>query len=334
MSELVDTVVGLIDETKFSGVVRVDDAAGMFVVGAYGMADRRHAIGNTTTTRFALASGTKGLTALTVMRLVELGTLGLSTSARSILGRDLPLVDDGVTIEHLLAHRSGIGDYLDEDIGGDITDYAMAVPVHRLAATEDYVAALDGYPAKFAPGAEFSYSNAGYVVLALIAERVCATDFHELVDRLVCAPGVMANTAFLRSDELPGNTAVGYLAADGLRTNALHLPVRGSGDGGIYSTLDDMHALWAAVFDGRIVAPTTLAEMIRPRSRTPSGAHRYGLGFWLGGADDSVQLEGYDAGVSFRSVCHPNLGRTYTVISNTSEGAWPVANLLDEQFIA
>ena len=49
------------------------------------------------------------------MSLVEEGRLGLDTTARSVLGDDLPLIDDTVTIEHLLAHRSGIGDYLDED---------------------------------------------------------------------------------------------------------------------------------------------------------------------------------------------------------------------------
>ena len=49
------------------------------------------------------------------MSLIEDGTLELATTARSVLGDDLPLIDDDVTIEHLLAHRSGIGDYLDED---------------------------------------------------------------------------------------------------------------------------------------------------------------------------------------------------------------------------
>ena len=62
-------------------------------------------------------AATKSLTALAVVSLIEDGLLELSTTARSVLGSDLPLIDDGVTIEHLLAHRSGIGDYLDEDAG-------------------------------------------------------------------------------------------------------------------------------------------------------------------------------------------------------------------------
>ena len=80
-----------------------------------------------------------------------------------------------MTIEHLLAHRSGIGDYLDEEADHEITDYVLAVPVHELATTEQYLAVLDGHPTKFPAGERFSYCNGGYVVLALIAERVSGT---------------------------------------------------------------------------------------------------------------------------------------------------------------
>jgi hypothetical protein len=116
------------------------------------LAHRGWRIPNTTTTRFALASGNKGFTALAVMSLVEEGALSLATTARSILGEDLPLIDDGVTVEHLLGHRSGIGDYLDEEAQDDITTYAMPVPVHELATTEDYLAVLGGFDTVFAPG--------------------------------------------------------------------------------------------------------------------------------------------------------------------------------------
>jgi CubicO group peptidase (beta-lactamase class C family) len=51
-----------------------------------------------------------------VVSLIEEGQLKMSTTARSVLGMDLPLIDDEVTVEHLLAHRSGIGDYFDEEI--------------------------------------------------------------------------------------------------------------------------------------------------------------------------------------------------------------------------
>lgn len=86
---------------------------------------------------------------------MEDGRLELSTTARSILGDDLPLVGDDVTVEHLPSHRSGTGDYLDEDEGLDLTAYLMPVPVHELANTEDYLAVLDGHPLKFPAGERF-----------------------------------------------------------------------------------------------------------------------------------------------------------------------------------
>ena len=132
----------------------------------------------------------------------------------------------------------------------------MPVPVHELATTEEFLAVLDGHPTDVRRRASGSpYNNGGFVVLALLAERASGVPFHELVAQRVCAPAGMADTAFLRSDELPGRAALGYLDADGPRTNVFHLPVRGSGDGGIYSTVADVSAFWSALFAGRIVSP-------------------------------------------------------------------------------
>jgi CubicO group peptidase (beta-lactamase class C family) len=324
-------VDALAAQTRFSGVARVDRCGRVELEKAYGFADRGHEIPNTIDTQFAIASGSKGLTALTLVSLIEDGALQLTTTARSVLGANLPLIDDDVTIEHLLSHRSGIGDYLDEDAGHAVTDYVMPVSVHELATTEQYLAVLGGHPMAFPSGERFAYCNSGYVVLALIAERASGVAFHDLVRQRVCAPAGMDDTEFLRSDELPGRAALGYLTEDSPRTNVFHLPVRGSGDGGMYSTAADISALWSAFFGGRIVSMEWVAEMVRPRSEVPEESRRYGLGFWLDASSDVVKLEGCDAGVSFRSVHDPASKTTRTVISNTSEGAWAIARLLDEQ---
>ena len=317
--------------TAFSGVVRIDRDDGIELAKAYGFADRRNQIPNTLDTQFAIASGGKALTALAVVSLIEDGTLDLRTTARSVLGDDLPLIGDDVTIEHLLSHRSGIGDYLDEDALGDITDYVLPVPVHELATTEQYLAVLGGHATKFAPDAQFSYCNAGYVVLALVAERTSGVPFHDLVRRRVCEPAGMVATAFLRSDELPGRAALGYLTSDATsRTNVFHLPVRGAGDGGIYSTVADIRSFWTAFFAGEIVSSDWVVEMVRVRSEVPRQSMRYGLGFWLHGSSNVVILEGSDAGVSFRSGHDPMRRLTHTMISNTSE-TWSIARLLGEQ---
>src|SRR5262249_23298785 len=132
-ASLADMVEHSATDAGFSGAVRVDRGGETVVARAYGMADRARGVANSVDTQFGIASGGKGLTGLAVLQLVEAGALQGWTSARSVLGRDLPLIDDRVTIEHLLAHRSGIGDYLDESGDHPITDYALTVPVHELA---------------------------------------------------------------------------------------------------------------------------------------------------------------------------------------------------------
>jgi CubicO group peptidase (beta-lactamase class C family) len=311
-------------KTAFSGVVRVDRGDDVLIETAWGLADRRWGIPNTVDTLFGIASGTKGLTALTIVSLIDEGVLSFQTPAREFLGEDLPLIRDDVTVEHLLAHRSGIGDYYDEELVTDFDSFELPVPVNKLATTGDYLVVLDGHPTKFAPDERFAYSNGGYVVLALIAERASATRFHELVVQRVCEPAGMGDTGFFRSDELPERTAVGYV--DDARTNVFHLPVRGSGDGGIYTTVGDMRALWTSVFAGRIVSIEWTEEMVR--SRSDSGPLQYGLGFWLDSANGLVRLHGADAGVSFVSTHDRRCDDTRTVVSNTSEGASPIARHL------
>nr|WP_042198190.1 serine hydrolase domain-containing protein [Kibdelosporangium sp. MJ126-NF4]CEL23255.1 penicillin-binding protein [Kibdelosporangium sp. MJ126-NF4]CTQ94417.1 penicillin-binding protein [Kibdelosporangium sp. MJ126-NF4] len=322
---LAEEVDRIAEETGFAGVVSVDRHGTVEFAKAYGYAHRGYQIANTLDTRFAIASGTKGLTALTVASLIVEGVMELTTTARSVLGDDLPLVDDAVTVEHLLSHRSGIGEYYEEeDFGTDELPYLLPAGPHELVNTEDYLGILDGHPHQFQPGDKFEYCNAGYVVLALIAERLTGTPFHALVRDRVCLPAGMASTDFLRTDEPGPHTAIGYV---GDRTNIFHLPVRGNGDGGVYSTTSDFTAFWRALLEGAIVPAEWVASMTRPRGEYDEKLH-YGLGFWLPVGTNTVMLEGFDAGVSFRSTHAPESGLTCTVIANTAEGAWPIARQL------
>ncbi len=324
----------LIDEAArglgLSGVVRLDMGGRTAVERAYGLAHRALSVPNRPDTQFAIASGSKGFTALAVTSLVDNGVLSLATTARSILGRDLPLIDDRVTVHHLLVHRSGIGDYLDEEVPHQPDDYVMSVSAHELSTTEQFLRVLDGHPQKFLPGERFSYSNGGYVVLALLAERASGMGFHELVSQRVLTPAGMADTSFLRADELPARAALGYLDGVGPRTNVFHLPVRGNGDGGAYTTAGDMHRFWNALFAGSILPSERVEQMLTPSTIATSEGVAYGLGFWLHESADAVELHGFDAGVGFVSVRHREARWTFTVVVNTSRGAWPMRQRLLE----
>ncbi|MET8849931.1 serine hydrolase domain-containing protein [Amycolatopsis sp. NPDC004625] len=300
-------------EAPFSGVVLVSRGDETLLAEASGYAHVAHGVENTIDTRFAIASGTKGFTALVVVGLVAEGRLELSMRARDILGEDLPLIDDRVTVEHLLTHTSGIGDYCDDENPPETPP--------GLVTSADYLAALDGYPQQFPPGERFHYNNGAFAVLGLIAERIAGIPFTDLVHDRVCTPAGLADTAFLRSDALPPRTATGYLE-DG-RTNVFSLPVVGHGDGGIYSSAPDFRRFWPAFLAGRIVPPEWVARMLRPHTG------RYGLGFWLP-RPGVVRLVGGDHGVAFRSTHEPSTGLVATLISNDHRGGGPRLRRLDE----
>jgi CubicO group peptidase (beta-lactamase class C family) len=309
----------------FAGVVSVSRGDTVEFEQAYGLADRAHHLSARPDTRFAIASGTKAFTALTVISLIVDGKLALDTTARSLLGADLPLIADEVSVEQLLTHRSGIGDYVDEDADEELP---LKVPVQDLDTTEHYLPALDGFPTKFSAGSRFSYCNSGYVVLALLAERASGAPFHDLVEQRVFARGGMSDTGFPRSDQLPERTATGYL--DDGRTNVFAVPVRGNGDGGAYTTVADVRAFWRALAAGAIVPADWAKRMITSQTDAPGRRLRYGWGLWLADSGSTVWLDGCDHGVSFRSLHDPGSGLTATVASNTTDGAWPVVRRLGE----
>jgi len=297
------------DLDGFSGVVSARRGEEVLGEWAAGMADRTWGVPNASDTRFGLASGTKTFTALTVLSLVADGVLSLDTLARGILGDDLPLIADDVTIDHLLTHRSGIGDYLDEEVDALAP---MTVPVQQLDSTPAYLAVLGGFPTKFRAGERFSYCNGGFVVLALIAERVSGTPFPELVRQRVFTPAGMTASSMPRSDALPPSTATGY--KDDGRTNVFELPVQGSGDGGAHSTAPDLHRFWQALTGGRMLPAELVAIATAPVTPDTGDGVGYGRGIWLD--DGDLVLSGGDHGVTAVSRHDPRTGTTVTGLAN------------------
>jgi CubicO group peptidase (beta-lactamase class C family) len=311
----------------FTGVVTVDVAGLRVLERAEGFIHRALRVPMKATARIAVASGSKAFTALAVMRLVEDGVLGLDQPARVLLGDDLPLIDDAVTVEHLLTHTSGIGDYLDED-SWEVSDHVLWLPVHTLTTAAAFLPVLDGHPQRFPAGARFAYCNGGYMVLAVLIERVTGSTYHDVVQRLVLEPAGLERTGFIALNELPADAAAGYIFDEGDLVNTLHLPVLGNGDGGAFTTADDLHLFWLALLDGRIVSRPTVEVMTRPRHDVPEENMRYGMGFWLHRTHPALILEGYDAGASFRSTHIIGTQTTVSVLGNSSQGAWPVISTL------
>ena len=181
----------------------------------------------------------------------------------------------------------------------------MPVPVHELATTEEYLAVLDGHATAFPPGERFAYNNGGYVVLALIAERASGVPFHELVRRRVVRAGRHGRHGVPALRRAPGRAALGYLTVDGSADE--RAPPARAGQRGRRDLLDrGGHQLVLARALRRPDRVDGLGggDGAAPQRRARQSM-RYGLGFWLHASSDVVMLDGYDAGVSFRSVHDP-----------------------------
>ncbi len=319
---------------SFSGVVSVRLGAELEFDRAYGYADRANAIENTMRTRFGTASVTKGFTALAVCALIEEGELTLETPATEVLGELLPDLSPEMTIEHLLTHTSGVGDYYDEDVVTDFTDFHLPIPWFRLERPRDYLPLIADLPAQFPPGERFSYSNSGYVLLGVIVEELTGVPFQRFVEARIFDPAGMSESGFFRFDQLPESTALGYIeASDGSwRTNVYNLPVVGGPDGGAFSTAADMARFWSSLHADRILGREWRERWLRPRISAPSPSLFYGLGVWIHQRPDGQAipfLQGEDAGVTFSSLHDASSETGYTVACNSPPGATEVVKLLD-----
>jgi CubicO group peptidase (beta-lactamase class C family) len=252
----------------FSGAVIVAKQGQPLFAQAYGLADRSSQRANTLDTPFNLASNNKMFTALVIARLVEQGKLDWNDK----VGKYLPkwpqkTVRDEVTIAQLLTHTSGLGQYWGEQHENQRDSLDTVSEYAELFSSEQPVAK---------PDEKFSYSNNGYVLLGLIAEKVSGKDYYQLARELVYQPAGMTHSDHYRKTDVNQGVAIGYDNQQAADTDALAL--RGSPDGGGYASANDLLRFALALQAGKIVRSDTLARMTQGSVAMGPGM-RYGYGF-------------------------------------------------------
>ena len=324
----------------FSGVVACRSGDADPVVVSRGLAYRPFAVPNSADTRFAVASGVKGFTAVAVLSLVDAGKLTLDTRVADVLSGVFPRFAPEVTVLHLLTHTSGIPDYCDEEDGCDFEALWVDRPVYRMRQASDFVPMFADLPMKFEPGERFGYNNSGFLVLGLIVEAVTSMPFARYVEEQICRRAGLVDTGFFESDALPDRVATGYIEdSDGsIRSNIFAIPIVGGADGGIITTAADVVRFWDGVFAGELASTETVA-LLNETSVGPTGLGdlEYSLGFWRANRwrDEPVfVLMGEDPGVSFYSAYSPATRDAFVVLSNSDYGAYQVDHRLVELFSA
>jgi CubicO group peptidase (beta-lactamase class C family) len=236
---------------EFSGVVVLARAGQPVFQHAYGFADRAARRPNDVETAFNLGSINKVFTQTAIRQLADAGKLDLD-STLATYWPDYPNreVARRVTIRQLLQHRSGIG--------GNIFAAPAGGRRRDVRHNRDFLPLFVSEPLQFEPGSRQQYSNAGYVVLGMLVERLSGEDYYDYVRRHVYAPAGMTRTAAWTVDSLPPNTALGYTTrGEGESAVPLHpdtdlLPGRGSSAGGGYSTAADLVRFVQALREGKV----------------------------------------------------------------------------------
>lgn len=237
---------------EFSGVAVVAKNGVPVFQRAYGMADRERGVANNTETAFNLGSINKVFTQIAILQLRAAGKLDLD-STLSTYWPDYPNkeVARRITIRQLMRHTSGIG--------GNIFGLPAGGKRSDIRTLKDYLPLFVNEPLAFEPGTRNAYSNAGYVVLGLLIERLSGDDYYSYVREHIFKPAGMTRTASFSVDSLPPNTAIGYTrgredapATAPLRPNVSDLPGRGSSAGGGYSTAQDLVRFVQALRENRI----------------------------------------------------------------------------------
>ena len=266
---------------RFSGVVLVSKGQRTIFHQAYGMAEKSFSVPNRPDTKFNLASMNKMFTGIAIAQLVAAGKLSFQDELAKVLP-DYPnkTVAEKITIHQLLTHTAGLGDFFDNP--------EFRPHRERYHRPSDYFPLFANAPLRFEPGSRFGYSNAGFVVLGAIVEKLSGEDYFDYVRAHLFQPAGMLNTDSYELTEVVPNLAIGYgrfeddpMGIDPRRSNVAFLPLRGSPAGGGYSTAPDLlkfaHALRAHKFMN-----AELTEIVTSPKTPMTGSPRpakYGYGF-------------------------------------------------------
>ena len=185
-------------------------------------------------------------------------------------------------------------------------------------------------PMMYGRGERFQYNNSGYVLLAMIIEKITGTDFDVYLKQNVFDRCGMSNTGYYSFDKLPAKCANSYIYCpdtDDYRTNIYSVGAKGTGDGGAFVTVGDIVKFWNGLIEHKLLSGEMVTQMFSKQSgdgKDPEEGY-YGLGVWIidnPQGQDYVYMQGCDDGISAISEYNPNNGMITVMLSNYGDNVW------------
>jgi CubicO group peptidase (beta-lactamase class C family) len=290
---------------------------------AGGLSNRQTGRANRLDTRFATASVSKMFTAVCIARLVDAGLCRFDQPLVEIVPMLRPHFDAGMSLESLLSHRSGLGDYLDEKVellfaGMDVArlDCPQAFLPHVLRAPRG-------------PVGKFQYSSAGFILLGLAIEALTGEPFPSAIAKWVTEPAGLRSTGFPSMNDPADDLAVGYLS-DG-RPNIGHLPPVGGADGGIVTNVEDMRRFFNCLAHEKLISEPARQFLWQEVSRISDWeAYFHGFNIVTACGRSWYGHTGSDPGVSARVAFSMQPESSIIVLCNCGSVAFRVFQLVLE----
>lgn len=299
---------------RFSGSVLLARNGHVLFRKAYGMANYELDVPNKPETIFRVGSITKTFTALCILQLEEKGLLSVDDPAAKYVS-EIPRGWSAITIHQLLTHTSGIPDFTADPAYDDFDDPQRIEKALSNAADK---------PLLNPPGAAFRYSNAGYILLGRVIEKVAGKSYDDYVEENILRPAGMANTAYDYNTPLKKGRASGYAFDGETIVNTKQEDVRWNHSAGaLSSTVDDMLRFDGMLASGRLVSYNSLNRAMTGYTDFVAPAPffyqaKYGYGMILRDQEGHLQaghggwINGFVSQVSH----YPNDGAVVIVLSN------------------
>ena len=239
---------------------------------AAGMADLELGVELASDMVFEIGSITKQFTAAAIMMLAEEGKLSVSDPITRHLP-DYPSYGDGITIEHLLTHTSGIVSYT------GIPGY-MQTQVRKDVTVEELIDVFEDLPVEFAPGERFAYNNSGYILLGAIVEAASGTSYEEFVREHIFEPLDMKQSYYGCSRCIIPRRVSGYQSGDEGYGNQQYLSfTQPYAAGSLMMTVEDLYRWNRALFGGEeLVSAESLERMTTPFALNSGDTTGYAYG--------------------------------------------------------
>jgi CubicO group peptidase (beta-lactamase class C family) len=279
----------------------------------YGLANVELGVPMRPETVFQIGSVSKQVTAAAILLLEERGKLSVSDDITKHLP-GYPTHGQRITLEHLLAHTSGIPSY---------TGLAEWVSRSRDELTlEQLIAVFKDKPLEFAPGESWAYNNSGYILLGAVVEKVSGKSYEDFVEQEIFAPLGMKHSSYGSHGEVVPGRAAGYERGE----NGLHNVRYFSfsllhAAGGLLSTVDDL-AIWErALATGKVLSPVSVQRMLKPVPVNSglSTKYGYGWGLWDYRGTRIAEHAGDIFGFAAQVLIVPSHGLTVVILANDSD---------------